>query len=104
MGLFLRRVRPIGRLAGGAASVEAAHTLGNGRHAQELVEQISSSYLAAQALPAPEYAPSPGPSAPSGTVRTGGTMQELEKLVELHDSNSLTDEEFAAAKFKLLDL
>jgi hemolysin activation/secretion protein len=45
----------------------------------------------------PAPAPAPAPAAPSTNVTA-----ELQKLAELHNSGVLSDEEFAAAKKKLL--
>ena len=52
----------------------------------------------AQAAPAPPPAPAPA-AAPAGDVDITG---ELTKLAELRNNGILTDEEFAAAKAKLL--
>jgi hypothetical protein len=52
---------------------------------------------AAQAAAA-QYAPPPAPAAPAGTDLVG----ELQKLGALKDAGILSDEEFAAAKAKLL--
>ena len=52
----------------------------------------------AQAAPAPPPAPAPA-AAPAGDVDITG---ELTKLAEMRNNGILTDEEFAAAKAKLL--
>ena len=46
----------------------------------------------------PQYAPPPEPAAPAG----GDMIEQLKQLAELHTAGVLTDEEFAAAKSKLL--
>lgn len=74
MGLMFRRRRPIARLAVGAAT---AATQGQ--------------------PPAPPYIAPPPAS-------TGGEVDELSRLVQMHDSGSLSDDEFAAAKAQLLNL
>jgi len=75
MGLMFRRRRPIARLAAGAAN-------GAGHRPYE---------------PPPRYvAPAP--------ASTGGEVDELSRLVHMHDSGSLTDDEFAAAKAQILGL
>ena len=40
--------------------------------------------------------------APQEPIERTGVASELEKLVELHQKGALTDDEFAAAKTKLL--
>jgi len=40
--------------------------------------------------------------APVSSVPAGGLVDEVAKLAQLHDAGALTDEEFAAAKAKLL--
>lgn len=52
----------------------------------------------AQAAPAPPPAPAPA-AAPAGDVDITG---ELTKLAEMRNNGILTDEEFAAAKAKIL--
>ena len=49
------------------------------------------------AAPAPAYAP---PSPPAGS----GANADLDQLVQFHNSGVLTDEEFSAAKAKLLGI
>jgi hypothetical protein len=48
--------------------------------------------------PPPPPAAAPAPAAPSAPIDYG----ELQKLGELHANGTLTDEEFAAAKAKIL--
>ncbi|HMG43662.1 MAG TPA: SHOCT domain-containing protein [Acidimicrobiales bacterium] len=74
MGLMFRRRRPIARLAVGAATAATQD----------------------QPPPPPYVAPPP--------ASTGGEVDELSRLVQMHDSGSLSDDEFAAAKAQLLDL
>jgi hypothetical protein len=52
--------------------------------------------MAAQQAPAPAAAP----AAPAA----GDPMAEIQKLAQLHSAGALTDEEFAAAKAKLLGI
>jgi hypothetical protein len=52
--------------------------------------------MAAQQAPAPAAAP----AAPAA----GDPMAEIQKLDQLHSAGALTDEEFAAAKAKLLGI
>src|SRR4051794_5657771 len=89
MGLMFRRRRPVARLAAGAATAGIAYKAGK-RHAQEEAPPDDGAESAAPAPP-PAAAPS-------------SEMGDLNRLVELHSSGGLSDEEFAAAKAKLLGL
>jgi hypothetical protein len=101
MGLMMRRRRPIARLATGAAVAGVAYHAGKGHEQQAQVnDQAQAAYAASQQAPAPQYVPPPpAPAAPAG-----GTTADLDNLVQLHNSGALTDEEFSAAKAKLLGL
>jgi len=62
--------------------------------------QEQKAMAAQQAQAAPAAAPAPAPAAaPAGDVDITG---ELTKLAEMRNNGILTDEEFAAAKAKLL--
>jgi membrane protease subunit (stomatin/prohibitin family) len=87
MGLFFRRRRPAMRLAAGAATAGVAYHMGK-EHAQNQQDDQQQ----AAAAPAPDAAPAAAPDAAA----------ELERLAALHQSGALTDEEFAAAKAKVL--
>lgn len=52
--------------------------------------------------PAPAPAPMPTPAAHSAPAATASTGEEIARLAKLHKSGALTDEEFTAAKAKLL--
>jgi hypothetical protein len=83
MGLMYRRRRPIARLAVGAATAGVAYHAGRRRSEVQ--------------APPPQYvAPAP--------VSTGGEVDELSRLAQMHDSGSLSDAEFAAAKSQLLGM
>jgi hypothetical protein len=58
------------------------------------------------AAPPPQYAAPPPPAAPTAAPTSGGAdmTAELERLATLRSQGVLTDEEFAAAKAKLLGL
>jgi len=99
MGMRFRPRRPVRRMAVGAATAGVAYHAGKKKSEQQQVnDQAQAAYQATQAPPPPQQAPPP-PAA-------GATdqMAELEKLAEMHGSGVLTDEEFAAAKAKLLGL
>lgn len=96
MGLMMRR-RPLVRLAAGAAVAGTAYHYGKKSERQaQINEEAQAAYAATQPAPAPAYVP-PTPPAATGTT-------DLNRLVELHSSGALTDEEFAAAKAQLLGM
>jgi hypothetical protein len=90
MGMFFRRRRPVMRMAAGAATAGIAYHAGK-EHAEHA--QQGEQGDATPPAPAPEVAPVA--AAPDATA-------ELERLAQLHQSGALTDEEFAAAKAKVL--
>ena len=115
---MLVRRRPIARLAAGAAVGGAAYHAGKRRAEQDAYnDQAAAAYDATQAPP-PQYAASPYPppqyqpqyqpdyqSAPTPAPPAASTnTAELEQLAALHSSGALTDEEFAAAKARVLGL
>jgi membrane protease subunit (stomatin/prohibitin family) len=89
MGLMFRPRRPLMRVAAGATTATVAYKAGQRRNQQN---QPTDQAQAPQAAPA-AAAPAPADS-----------TAELERLAKLHESGALTDEEFAAAKSKLLGL
>ena len=91
--MVLRRRRPLLRgamLAGAGATVYHA---GKRHEASEQQEADQDQQLAAQSE-APEATPAPEAST--------GTVSELERLKDLLDEGALTQEEFDAAKQKVL--
>ena len=97
MGLMFRRRRPVARLAVGAATAGVAYRAGK-RHAEQDQhdQEAAGAYAAGQDQdPPPQYVAPPPAS-------TGGEVDELSRLVQMHDSGALTDEEFTAAKAQLL--
>ena len=88
MGMMFRPRRPLMRVAAGAATATVAYKAGQRRTQQNQYDDQ------AQAA-APQAAPAPAPA---------DSTAELERLAKLHESGALNDEEFAAAKSKLLGL
>jgi hypothetical protein len=86
-----RRRRPLMRMATGAAVGAVAYNAGK-KHVQqaEINDQAQAAYAATQG----------GQVAPAGD----DAMAQLEKLAEMHGSGVLSDDEFRAAKAKLLGL
>jgi multidrug resistance efflux pump len=98
MGLMFRPRRPLMRMAAGAATATVAYKAGQRRTEQnQYNEQAQAAYAQSQAAP-PPAAPAPAPAAPADSTA------ELERLAKLHESGALSDEEFAAAKSKLLGI
>jgi uncharacterized membrane protein YebE (DUF533 family) len=91
MGMMFRPRRPLMRVAAGAATASVAYKAGQRRTQQNQYDDQ------AQAAPPPA---APAPAAPAPADSTA----ELERLAKLHESGALNDEEFAAAKSKLLGL
>jgi hypothetical protein len=81
------------RVAAGAATAGVAYKAGQRRTEQNQYDEQTQA-APRQAAPAPA-APAPAPA---------DSTAELERLAKLHDSGALNDEEFAAAKSKLLGL
>jgi hypothetical protein len=99
MGLMFRRRRPLMRMATGAAVAGTAYHMGKKNAQQaEVNDQAQQAYAATQQqpAPAPAYAP-PTPPASSANA-------DLDQLVQFHSQGVLSDEEFTAAKKKLLGL
>ena len=106
--LMRRRGAPLMRAAVGTAVI--AGTAGAVRHHQEqkwagqqaeqdaMQQQAYEQGVAAAQQQAAPPAAAPAPAAPSGGV----DMEQLKQLAELHSAGVLNDEEFAAAKAKLL--
>jgi hypothetical protein len=89
------------RVAAGAATAGVAYHAGKRRSEQDAYnQQAAQAYDATQA---PPPAPAPAP-APVAAPAAGGSNNELNNLVQLHTAGQLTDEEFSAAKAKLLGL
>jgi Short C-terminal domain len=98
MGMMFRPRRPLMRVAAGAATATVAYKAGQRRTQQN---QYDDQAQAADAQrPA---APPPAAAAPAAPAPADSTA-ELERLAKLHESGALNDEEFAAAKSKLLGL
>jgi Short C-terminal domain len=90
MGFVRRRARRRTALVVGGAAYAA------GRHRGRDQGYEDAAYD--QPPPAPPPAAAPAPAGPSASI----DYDELEKLGRLHADGTLTDEEFAAAKAKIL--
>lgn len=68
--------------------------------------QKAAAQQAQQQPPAQQYAPpaAEAPAAPASGGISDDALERLQKLSELHAAGALTDEEFAAAKAKILGL
>ena len=79
------------------------------RHQAEKYEQQQAQQAQAQPQQAPPpQAQAPAPAAAAPAASGGGisdeSLEQLQKLSALHSAGALTDEEFAAAKAKILGL
>ena len=102
--MMRRRGRPLMRAA--ATTAVVAGTAGAVRHNQEQkyanqAAQQQAEYEQAYQQGATEAAPAPVAAAPAPAAG-GIDMAQLKQLGDLHAAGILTDEEFAAAKAKLL--
>ena len=97
MGLMVGRRRPLARLAVAAATAGIAYHARYRRAPRaEYDPEGAAAYSASQGLPEPPQYVAPAPAS------TGGEVDELSRLVQMHDSGALTDDEFSAAKAQLL--
>ena len=98
MGLMFRPRRPLMRVAAGAATATVAYKAGQRRQQQnEYNDQAQAAYAQTQAPP-------PAPAAAPAPAQPADSTAELERLAKLHESGALSDEEFSAAKSKLLGI
>jgi len=93
MGIMRRRARRRVLVAGAATGAVAYHA---GKKRAQQDQPVDDPQEAEQG--GTDYAPAP----PADTGPDAGDLDEIKKLAELHESGALTDEEFAAAKAKLL--
>jgi Short C-terminal domain len=97
VGLFFRPRRPLLRLAAGATTATIAYKAGQRRAEQDAYnEQAQAAYAATQAPPPAYAAPAPA------TAPETDPIARLERLARLHESGALSDEEFIAAKARVL--
>jgi len=95
MGLVRRRARRRTALVVGGLAGTAAYQAGKSRAREQGYDQAAQ--YEPQEAQAPLAAPAPAPS-------SGIDYDELKRLGELHAAGTLTDEEFAAAKAKILGI
>jgi Short C-terminal domain len=104
---MLRRRRPLLRAAavGGTAYAVGRHS-GRQREAQASAEDEQNQRIAdleQQQQQAPQQAyQQPPPPPPQAAPAAPSMIDQLNQLNELHQQGALTDQEFAAAKAKLL--
>ena len=102
MGMMFRPRRPLMRVAAGAATATVAYKAGQRRTQQNQYNDQAQAADAQTQAPPPQAAPAP--AAPAAAPAPADSTAELERLAKLHESGALNDEEFAAAKAKLLGL
>ncbi len=105
---MMRRRGP-GLVRMAATTAVVAGTAGAVRHhqdtkyANQAAEQQQAQYDAQQAAaPAPEPAPAPAAAPAAAPSANDAMMAQLTQLSQLHNAGVLSDDEFAAAKAKLL--
>ena len=89
-------LRGVARTAAVAGTATAVSNRVSRRQAQRWSSQGSGGY----AEPEPTYAPPPPP--PPAAAPSTDPVERLRELAELRDQGILTDEEFTAAKAKVL--
>jgi hypothetical protein len=94
----------LGAAAVGGAGYYAGKKISEGRQAddfqdQQIADLQDQSAYQQPAAAAPPPVPTPAPAAPTAG---SDTVAQLQQLSQLHDSGVLSDEEFAAAKQKVL--
>ena len=102
----MMRRRPLMRAAATTAVVAGTATAVSGRVRRRQdnryqQEADAQAYQEMAAAPPVQYVQAPAP-APAATGITADTMEQLKSLGSLYEQGVLTDEEFAAAKAKLL--
>ncbi len=97
---MLRR-RPLMRAAATTAVVAGTATAVSGRVSRRQAAKAQP----APAEPMPQAPPAPPPvqAAPEPAGLSDDAIEQLKSLAALHEQGVLTDEEFAAAKAKLLN-
>jgi hypothetical protein len=105
--MMFRRRRPLLRVAavGGGAYLAGKHMAraSDQRAADEAYQDDRINQLEQQQAPPPQQAPAPQAPPPQAAPAAGPSMaDQLQQLAALHQQGMLTDEEFAAAKAKLL--
>ena len=105
MGLL----RGMARTAVVAGTATAVSNRVSRRQAGRWQQQEAAQYGGQQQYAEPQYAPAPAPApapppAPAAPASEDPTTAELERLASLRNQGMLTDDEFAAAKAKLLGL
>jgi hypothetical protein len=93
-------VRGMARTAVVAGTATAVSNRVSRRQAARWQQQEYDEYQQQQAYAAPAPAPAPQPAAPAGD----DVSTQIQRLGELKSQGLLSDEEFAAAKAKLLGL
>jgi hypothetical protein len=97
MGIVRRRARRRVLIAGAATGAAAYHA--GKKHGARNQEAYDEQY---DAPPGPSQATQYAPAPPVRTGPDAADIEQIQKLAALHDAGALTDDEFAAAKSKLL--
>ena len=90
MGMVRRRTRRRTMMVAGGLAYERGQN-----------EQAAADQPYDEPAPPPPAPPAPAPAAPPAA---DDATSEIERLASLHDAGTLTDDEFAAAKSKILGI
>jgi hypothetical protein len=106
--MMRRRGRPLVRMAATTAVVAGTAGAVSHHQQQKYANQAAEQQAAADQAAAEQAAIAPPPPAPvevpaPAASPAGIDMEQLKQLGELHTAGVLSDEEFAAAKAKLLN-
>jgi hypothetical protein len=99
---LLRAAAVGGTFAAGRAAGRRAETRADADASQdERISALEASQAGAPAA-APADPPSANPAAPGGSAGGSSVLDQLSQLTTLHEQGALSDDEFAAAKAKVL--
>ncbi len=101
--MFVRR-RPLLRAAAvGGGAYMAGRSMGRAAQQRQYEESEQNERIANLEQQAPQYQqPAPPPPTAAPAAPAPSMIDQLSELTTLHERGALTDEEFAAAKTKLL--
>ena len=94
MGMVRRRTRRRTMLVAGGMAYAAGRARGGAESEDDQGYEDEQGY----------DAPPPAPPAPAAAAPADDATSELERLASLHDSGVLSDDEFTAAKAKILGI
>ena len=103
MGTVARTAVVAGTATAVSGSVQR-HQANKYEEQQMQAQQAAAQQAPAAPAPAAPAPAAPAPAAPAASGISDDALDQLQKLSALHSAGALTDEEFAAAKAKILGL